>query len=210
MVVLAPNLAEAHYSLGAALGYLGKLPDAEKELRVAVRLQDSSATEHVLGAILLDSGRTMEAIDCFLRANRLGAESALLWLNLGLAYSREGRDHDAEAAFRSGLAIAEKDLIKDPRDGSGRSQLAYLAARVGDSQRADFEIAQALQVSSDDSDTCLMAVLTYEALGHRESTLSLLTSPPAVLSQLNRYPELADLRRDPRFVQLLSSNHIQP
>jgi serine/threonine protein kinase/Flp pilus assembly protein TadD len=209
MVDLAPNLAQSHYALGAALGYLGTFPEAEKELRVAIRLGDSSSIEHALGAVLLDAGRTRDAIACFLQAIHLGDESALLWLNLGLAYNREGLEHDAEAAFRSGLAAAEKDLMKDPRDGPGRAQLAYLAARLGDSQRADFEIAQALQVSSDDSDTCLMAVLTYEALGHREVTLSFLPSSPAVLPQLNRYPELADLRRDPRFVQLLSSNHVQ-
>jgi len=172
-------------------------------------LRDSSTTELALGAVLLDTGSTKDAIACFLQAIHLGDESALLWLNLGIAYNREGLEHDAEAAFRSGLAVAEKDLIQDPRDGLGHAQLAYLAARLGDSQRAEFEIGQALQLSRDNSDTCLIAVLTYEALRHREDTLGLLTSSPAVLPQLSRYPELADLRRDPRFVQLLSSNHVQ-
>ncbi|MGD0298103.1 MAG: protein kinase [Bryobacteraceae bacterium] len=209
MVDLAPNLAESHYALGAALGYVGTFPEAEQELRAAIRLRDSSTTELALGAVLLDTGSTKDAIACFLQAIHLGDESALLWLNLGIAYNREGLEHDAEAAFRSGLAVAEKDLIQDPRDGLGHAQLAYLAARLGDSQRAEFEIGQALQLSRDNSDTCLIAVLTYEALRHREDTLGLLTSSPAVLPQLSRYPELADLRRDPRFVQLLSSNHVQ-
>ncbi len=130
-------------------------------------------------------------------------------MNLGLSYGREGLENDAEAAFRSGLAAAEKDLTIDPRDGSERAQLAYFAARLGDLRRAEFEIAQAIQVSKNDSDACILAVLTYEALGRREQSLGLLTSSPAVLGQLKRYPELADLRRDPRFLQLLSSNHVQ-
>jgi serine/threonine protein kinase/tetratricopeptide (TPR) repeat protein len=209
MVDLAPNLANSHFALGAALAKLGRLPEAETELRAAVRLEDSSDNEHALGAILLDSGKTDEAIPYFLRALTLGPKSALFWLNLGLAYGREGRNLDAKAAFRNGLAEAERDLSNDPRNGSGRAELAYLAVRLGDSQRAEFEIAQALQVSRDNSDTCLMAVLTYEALGHRDQTLGILANSPAVLDQLNRYPELADLRRDPRFLQLLSSNHIQ-
>jgi tetratricopeptide (TPR) repeat protein len=210
MVDLAPNLAASHYSLGAALGYQERWPEAETELRAAIRLQDSAEAEHTLGAILLDSGKTREATSCFLRALDLGPKSALLWLNLGLSYGREGLEHDAEAAFRSGLAVAERDLTNDPRDGSIRARLAYFAARLGDSSRAEFEIAQAIQVSKNDADACLTAVLTYEALGRREQTLSLLTSSPAVLAQLKRYPEVADLRRDPRFQQLLSSNHVQP
>jgi serine/threonine-protein kinase len=209
MADLAPDLAQSHSALGAALGYLGRLPEAEKELRTAVHLEDSSDNEETLGAILMDLGKPGEAISCFLQALALGPGSANLWLDLGLSYGRESRDSDAKAAFRSGLAVAEKDLIKDPRDEGERARLAYLAARLGDSGRADFEIAQTLQVSGDDSDVSLMAVLTYEALGRREQTLALLTRLPTVLGQLNRYPELADLRRDPRFLQLLSSNHIQ-
>ena len=209
MVDLAPNLAESHYALGAALGYLGRWTEAENELRAAIRLQDSAEAEHTLGAILLDSGKTREATACFLRALDLGLKIPLLWMNLGLSYGREGLENDAEAAFRSGLAAAEKDLTIDPRDGSERAQLAYFAARLGDLRRAEFEIAQAIQVSKNDSDACILAVLTYEALGRREQSLGLLTSSPAVLGQLKRYPELADLRRDPRFLQLLSSNHIQ-
>ena len=209
MADLAPNLSQSHTALGSALGYLGRLPEAEKELRAAVHLEDSSDNEEALGAILMDLGKPGEAISCFLQALAMAPASANLWLDLGLSYGRESREGDAKAAFRSGLAVAEKDLIKDPRDKGERARLAYFAAMLGDSQRADFEIAQTLQVSGDDSDVSLMAVLTYEALGSREKTLALLTRLPTVLGQLNRYPELADLRRDPRFLQLLSSNHIQ-
>jgi serine/threonine-protein kinase len=209
MVELAPNLAQSHFALGAALGDLGRLPAAENELRAAVRLEDSSANEETLGAILMDLGKPGEAISCFLKALAAGPGSANLWLDLGLSYGRESRESDAKAAFRSGLTLTEKDLIEDPRDESARARLAYFEARLGELQRAEFEIAQTLQVSGDDSDVCLMAVLTFEELGRREQTLALLTRLPAVLGQLNRYPELADLRRDPRFLQLLSSNHIQ-
>ena len=209
MVDLAPHLAQSHSALGAALGYLGRLPEAENELRAAVHLEDSSHNEETLGAILMDLGKPGEAISCFLQALAVGPGSADLWLDLGLSYGRESRESDAKAAFRSGLAATEKDLIEDPRDQGARARLAYFAARLGELQRAKFEIAQTLQVSGDDSDVCLMAVLTYEELGRREQTLALLTRLPAVLGQLNRYPELADLRRDPRFLQLLSSNHVQ-
>jgi serine/threonine protein kinase len=206
MVDLAPGLGISHYSLGAALGDAGRLPEAEKELREAVRLQDSAVAEHTLGAILLDLGKSGEAISCFERARDLGDHTSLLWLNLGLSYSREGRDSDAAEAFQKGLAASEQDLINDPRDGAERARLAYLAARKGDKRRAEFEIAQALQIAHDDSEAVLLAVLTYETLSSREQALGLLGRSPSILVQLNRYPELMDLRRDPRYEQLLAKN----
>jgi hypothetical protein len=109
------------------------------------------------------------------------------------------------------LELAEANLTGDARQGQDRAYLAYFAARLGNGQQAEYEIAQALHLSPDDADTCGMAVLTYEALGRREQTLNFLTSlAPAlahsVLVQLNEYPEVADLRRTPRFLELLGSN----
>ncbi len=209
MVDLAPDLGVSHYSLGAALGDMGRLPEAEKELREAVRLQDSAVAEHTLGAILLDLGKSAEATSCFARARDLGDRSSLLWLNLGLSYSRDGRDQDAAQAFQEGLAAAEQELIHDPRDSAERARLAYLASRLGEKRRAEFEVAQALHEAHDDSETLLLAVLTYETLGSRELALGLLNGSPSILVQLNRYPELMDLRRDPRYERLLTNNKNQ-
>ena len=51
---------------------------------------------------------------------------------------------------------------------------------------------------------------TYEALGRREDTLAVLnTSPPAVIADVNRWPDMADLQRDSRFLQLLASRQIK-
>ena len=56
-----------------------------------------------------------------------------------------------------------------------------------------------------------MAAWTYEALHRREQTLNFLASlPPAlvhsVAEELTDYPEMAELRRNPRFLKLLESN----
>jgi tetratricopeptide (TPR) repeat protein len=209
MVRLAPDLWESHFALGAALENPGRFAEAEREVRVAIQLQDSPRAEHELGQILQDLGRNQEAIDCFLKALALGAKTANLWLDLGVSYSRDGLDRDSKDAFHRGLEVAEKTVARDPREGRERAPLAYLAARLGDSERAESEIAQALLVAQSDSDTCLRAVLTYEALGRREQSLSVLASSPSIIVRLNRYPELADLRHDSRFLKLLSSKDTQ-
>jgi len=52
--------------------------------------------------------------------------------------------------------------------------------------------------------------LTYEALGQHDRTLAIIeAAPPSMLDRLNRFPDLADLRANPRFQQLLVSHDIQ-
>jgi tetratricopeptide (TPR) repeat protein len=193
---------------------LGRSEEAERELRTAIRLNDTFDAEHTLGAILLDSGRNQEAISCFKRARAIGPETGLLWLNLGLAYSREHRDSEAKAAFRDGQAFEAKDLAEDSRDALERARLAYFAARLGDKQQGESEIAQALQAKRGDAEVSLLALLTFEALEHREQSLSLLAGSSSILLrsilvQVNRYPELAGLRHEPRYLTLIDSNHIR-
>lgn len=206
MVALAPNLADTRIALGAALEFLGRFAEAEAELRISLRLQDSSDAEHELGTVLVDLGRNREAIGCFRRALEIGPKTSELWLNLGRAYSREGLARDAKDSFRRGLAASETALMRDPREGGDRARLAYQAARLGDLQRGESEIAQALRVSPGDTETRIWAVLTYEVLGRRDQSLALLASGPSILGQLDRYFELADLRRDSHVQELLRSN----
>jgi Flp pilus assembly protein TadD len=108
------------------------------------------------------------------------------------------------------LELVEKEMTQDPRDGKIRSHLAYLCARLGDPQRAASEIAQALQLSPNDADTRWVAAVTYEALGDRENTLAVLNaSPEGVLADLSRWPDVADLHKDPRFLELLASHQLK-
>ena len=52
-----------------------------------------------------------------------------------------------------------------------------------------------------------MAAVTYEALGLRDRTMSIIEDAPAsLLGQLSRFPDLADLRNYPRFQQLLKAH----
>ncbi len=82
-----------------------------------------------------------------------------------------------------------------------------MSARIGDRQRAESELVQALQQHQTMQGPFSVAALTYEALNRRDDTLSVLaTSPAGVIADLGRWPDVADLHRDPRFIQLLSSH----
>jgi hypothetical protein len=59
-----------------------------------------------------------------------------------------------------------------------------------------------------------MAVAAYEVLERRDLTLALLDSSPpdmlpGLLAELSRYPDLADLRKNPKFVQMMAYYHVQ-
>ena len=85
------------------------------------------------------------------------------------------------------------------------SSVAYFAARLGDSIRAEDEISQALQLSPSDNKVIRMAVLAYEAMGQRDQAIQVLSgATPELFEELDRQPDLADFRQDTRFKQVVA------
>ena len=78
------------------------------------------------------------------------------------------------------------------------------AANLGDANRAEFELAQALQMDPQNVRVRRRAVLTYEVLKNRSKALQVLRdSPKSLVSDLSHDPSLADLQKDPQFRELL-------
>ena len=210
MVDLAAEVPAAHFALGMAYLNSGRYSDAENEMRSAIRLGQTPTALHALGHILMYEGREQEAIPYITQALSRRPDNYLWWMNLGIAYRRVNRETESEHASRRALQLAEEEIAKDPRNGTTRSRLAYLCARVGETRRAESEIAQALRLSPTDADTRWMAALTYEALGQRDQTLDVLrNSPDGVLADVSRWPDVADLYEDSRFSELLASHQLK-
>jgi tetratricopeptide (TPR) repeat protein len=131
-------------------------------------------------------------------------------MNLGDSYRRTDLAPDSVRAYRRGLEMAEQEMARNPRDGAIRSRVAYLCARLGDRERAESEVVQALQLSPEATDARDVAVWTYEALGKREDALAILrNSSDHVLAEVVRRIDLADLHQDPRFQQLIDSRNVK-
>jgi len=209
-VELAPGEATAHYNVAATYLEMGRFSEAEQELRSSIELQPTAAALHTLGTALMYQKQDADALPYFARALQVNPRMYAACMYLGIAYRRLGRSAEARAALQRGLDLAEVDMGRNPRSGYVRSFLAYFAASLGNRNRAESEAAQALQLSPDDTDARWTAILTYEALGRRDSTLSVIgTSPAGLLHELSRWPDLADLHEDRRFSQLLASRPIR-
>jgi serine/threonine protein kinase/Flp pilus assembly protein TadD len=210
-VALAPQEPLIHFDLAEILKELGRFRDAEQELRQSLRLGKTPEALLELGLVLIYQRREAQAIPIIQSGLNLrpkqSSDQYLRWMDLGTAYRRTGLAHAAKQAYRRGLDLAEANLAENPRDDKIRSHLAYLAAQLGERRRAEFEIAQALQQSPDNNYVLWTAAITYEVLGHREDALAVLArSPYGVIAQVGRWPDAADLRNDPRFLQLLTAH----
>ena len=209
-VQLVPDEPGAHYALGVAHVNSGRYSEAQDELRTAITMHETAAAVNWFGIALMYQSKEAEAIPYFWRAVQLNPERYLSWMDLGICYRRLNRKSEAEQANRRGLEQADAELAKNPRNGYVRGFLAYLSLSLGDRHRAESEIAQAQQLSPNDIDVRWMAVLTYEALGNRAAALELLTASSAeFIADISRWPDLADLHQDSRFIELLASRPVK-
>jgi tetratricopeptide (TPR) repeat protein len=203
-VQLAPGEPLPRFGLGSTYKNLGDFAKAETAFRSALGIQVTQAELRELGSALMYEGKDKDAIPYLERASGPGDLSYICWMKLGVAYRRTGQSARSAQANARGLAAAREQVERNPRDGLAHSFLAYLHSRLADNANADSEIQQALQLSPNDGDVLWMAAATYEALGLHDRTIEVLTKAPhAVLADLSRWPDLADLNKDPRFIELL-------
>ncbi len=209
-VDLAPKEPNVRFGLGSTYLDLGRYVEAEQQLRLAVALDQVPNPLHSLGVALMYQARDEEAIEYLSRALRRNPESYLSWMYVGIAYRRTNRIAESDKANRRGGEVAEAEMAKNPRNGYVRSIRGYFSAALGDSVRAESETAQAMSLAPDDAETRWAAILTYEALGEREASLAILNrSPRQQVMDISRWPDLADLRNDSRFLQLLAKFNLK-
>jgi tetratricopeptide (TPR) repeat protein len=209
-VRLAPEELTVHRDLALAYEDNGQLPEAEAELRKTLRVHDSAPTSFSLGVVLMFQRKEAEAIPRITHALDLEPDRYLSWTNLSIAYRRTNRRAEAAQANRRALVLARAAAEANPLDSNAKAFLAFSCAWARERLCAESEIAEARRLSPEDTDVRFWAAATYEALGERPNTLTVLISSPAtVIAEVSRWPDIADgLRQDPDFLGLLKSHNI--
>jgi eukaryotic-like serine/threonine-protein kinase len=206
VIELAPESEAGHYDLCAIYVVTARYEEAESACRRAMELYPSAIAYNNLGVSLVYQGRDSEALAQYRQAITLAPQSYESYQNAGDACRRLNLVAEAASLYRKGRDVSDRVLRDRPSDGYPRSFVAYFAARLGERRAAENDIAQALKLASDgDTRVLRMAALTYEALHKRNEALALLrTAPQTILSELDRHPDLGDLRRDQRFRELIT------
>jgi serine/threonine-protein kinase len=202
-VALAPQESGVRRPLADVYISLGRYADAQREMIVELNLEPAPQAMRILAVTLMQQLRPAEAIPHLERATRLAPRVFWYWMDLGTCYRRIGRPAEAKQAYSTAMQLAQAALSVDPRSGGTRAYVAYLAAQLGDTRRAEAEIGQALALMPTDSDVQFNAALTWEALGNRDQTLQVArTMNGQTLEDLSRWPDVTSLNQDSRFLQL--------
>ncbi|MFI5460455.1 MAG: tetratricopeptide repeat protein [Isosphaerales bacterium] len=103
---IRPDDANAHKSLGVALGRQGKLDDANAELRTAIRLLPDQPDSHFnLGDFLANQGKLDDAIGEYREAIRLSPNYARAHANLAIALAGQGKLDESIASSRAAIQL---------------------------------------------------------------------------------------------------------
>jgi tetratricopeptide (TPR) repeat protein len=127
-LAIAPDLAEAHAWLAAALLNLGQTDEAIAELREAIRIEPDNASAHqgLARAYWVGKGRFADAIPEFEKAIELNPQSGYSYLQLGLLLAWNGELAKAEDVLRRAVDLQEQYI-----SGNTGLQIVGAHARLG-------------------------------------------------------------------------------
>jgi tetratricopeptide (TPR) repeat protein len=132
---LFPADSSAWFAYGWSAKFASDWPVAEEALRRAVEIDPSVPMWHNnLGVVLLDLGRSKEALATFDRAIELDGSLDFAHNNRAVALQRLGRTKDAQQLFRAqvtkGVDAARDELAAAPDDLMLREQLTRALLRA--------------------------------------------------------------------------------
>jgi protein O-GlcNAc transferase len=140
---LAPNFAEAHSNLGAALAALGQFDAAVISYQRALAINPGLAQVHNnLGNALSQLGHIEGALACYQRAVQLKPEFSKAHFNLGAAQKNSGQLAAAVASLQRAVTLA-------PTYAPAHSHLGYALQACGQLVEAQACFRRALTLAPD-------------------------------------------------------------
>ena len=156
------ELASDMNKLAVIYEYVGRLDEAEKECREAIRIYPDFAEAHNnLGVLLDDIGRKEDAEAEYRDALRINPDFAAAHYNLGILLDDMGRKEDAEAEFREALRI-------NPDFAAAHYNLGILLDDMGRKEDAEAEFREALRINPDYAEAHGNLGILYSKTGKKE------------------------------------------
>jgi serine/threonine protein kinase/tetratricopeptide (TPR) repeat protein len=206
---LTPDNFLAWYNLGALHLTDGKYELAAAEFRKSLALKEGPGGYLGLAAVYAAQGRYRDAAKINEKALALGPNSFVTAGNLADAYRWTPElAANAPEMYRRAIENTDRALITNPKDTYALSMRAVYWAKLGDRRQALEDIGKVRALAPSDARFLFRTALIQELGRDREHALaSLAEALRAGFSweEISHEPELAALRRDPRFEKLVQS-----
>jgi serine/threonine-protein kinase len=214
VVELTPDNYSGYANLGGLFLRMGDYSAARSMLEKSVALHASDQAYSNLGTLYYFQERYREAAEMYQKAVELAPVEATYWGNVGDAYRWvPGKQAESETAFRRAIQLTQNELERNENDSHRRANLSRYLSAVGERERALAELARALELSPADPFVLSRAALVYEQSGMREAALAAVEDALREgfsVAELQRWPPLAGLRKDPRYQQLIDNRALDP
>ena len=208
---LAPDNVAVIRNLGAGLHAMGQYEEAAASLQQALASDETDASTWAnLATARYFQGQFQDAARAAEKSVEYKPNYYLYWGNLGDADRwAEGRKAKAGPAYGNAVRLAREQQTLAPEDTISCRIADYLA-KSGKTAEAIRELAQKRAAVESDKTCLFKAALVYELAGDRRAALASLGRAIAAgysMHEIANEPELAALRSDTRYRQLLPPPH---
>ncbi|MBV8631015.1 MAG: protein kinase [Silvibacterium sp.] len=206
----APASALPLSDLGVEYLQTGDFAAAAETLKKCLALApDSDDVVVNVSLALRYQGKYEEALPYAMKAVQVNPKNDTNWLELGECYSSlRNKQSEARNAYSRAAKEAEQHLKTDQTDGPSWMLLALYRVKSGEPQSALSLIRKAESLGAADMDSQLYKARILNLLGKRDDSLATLKTcfeKGAGDLQMIPFPDMQDLRRDPRYQQMLRS-----
>jgi len=208
-----PNLAEAHASRGLTASMKKDYVDAEREFRMAMLLGPRLFEPYYFFARnCYAQGRFQDAVAWFEQASKVNPDDYQAPMLLASALNGLGLKSEAHAAYRRGLAAAEKHLEFHPGDSRALYFGANALSQLKERERSMEWAERALALEGEEPQVLYNVACVYALLGESDKAIGCLeksiTHGWGQREWMEHDPDLAPVREHPRFRALMQTPRI--
>jgi len=194
-------------NLAAAYHMTGQYEEAANMLQQALELDPTASTWANLGTMRYFQGNFADSARAMEKATELASGNYLYWGNLGDAYRWTPGDREkALPAYRKAISLVRAKPAGDD-DPIDRSRLATYLAKIDETAQAISECARLERTAGTNADVMFNLAIAYEISHDRTKALDALGAALGhgySIYEIEREPELAQLRSEPVYRRLLS------
>ena len=206
VIELLPSSSIGYAARGGCRIYLGDRSGARDDLERAIALGPSYWALHNLATLEYYEGNYAAAAERYRQSLAIDDTDYRVWSALAESQRHaEAGPGEIQNAYLRAAELAERRLQGDPDDVAALVNLASFRIHLGEPPAARELLGRAVRIGTDDPELMYWVAESAERLGDRELALQWIARALGAgypLQVIEDYPDLADLRADPRYKEL--------